>query len=44
MNTRTYKFKDLPQEKQEKFFKWLEATLGPKAVEKFKQKNLVQIK
>ena len=32
-----YKFKDLPPEKQESFLKWLEAAMGAKAVEKFKE-------
>ena len=39
MNTRTDKFKALPPEKQESFLKWLAAAMGPKAVEKFKEKH-----
>jgi hypothetical protein len=38
------KFNTLPLEQQEKFLKWLEAVMGPKAVEQFKQKNLIQSK
>lgn len=35
-------FKDLSPAEQEKFLKWLEAVMGPKAVEKFKQKQSAQ--
>lgn len=42
MNTRTDKFKALPPEEQKKFLKWLEAAMGPKAVEQFKEKKQIQ--